>query len=125
MARRPLSVRPSVNFSLKRLLLCNCLANFDESLNGRSLGKPLSDCSNVADPPTNMAAVTKNSPNLKKSSSQELLRRFIPNFIFKVLDERSTKFVQIKPLGALMAELQGGNLEHVLTYRFLKKTFYP
>ena len=68
---------------------------------------PFQICSNVADPPTNMAAVTKNSPKLKKSSSQELLCRFIPKFIFKVLDGRSTKFVQIKPLGALMAELQG------------------
>ena len=57
-----------------------------------------------------MAAVTKNSPNLKKSSSQELLRRFIPNFIFKVLHDRSTKFVQIKSLGAVMAELQGRQL---------------
>ena len=64
--------------------------------------------SNVADPPTNMAAVAKNSPNCKKS--REPLYRFIPNFIFKVLDGRSTKFVQIKPLGALMAELQGRQL---------------
>ena len=71
---------------------------------------PFQICPNVADLPTNMATITKNSTNLKKSSSQELLYRFIPNFIFKVLDGRSTKFVQIKPLGALMAELQGRQL---------------
>ena len=73
-----------------------------------------------------MAAVTKNSPNLKKSSSKELLYRFIPNFIFKVLDGRSTKFVQIKPLGALKwLSYRGDNLEHVLTYGILQKSSSP